>query len=232
MSLFSRTAQTKHLNHRSVVNRTALFARKLVRRSTLIDIGPLAFTIGVLWLKLTYFSSFVPAGWRAEEEMIRQWLWPAFHMLRFVYEYPHVLSATLASVLLLAAPFALLSRTPRFVALLILNLILTTLGVADVVYSPLYEDVLSAADLVRAPALGGAVPSILALLRLSDLVYYADILIGCALIPIYVSGSRKIGGFEVARPVRVSAALVIAGLVVGAPTASMLWNNRREFFSY
>jgi phosphoglycerol transferase MdoB-like AlkP superfamily enzyme len=227
----SSTSGEKQLHGHSITQLTALFGRRFARHRALLEIGPLAFTIAALSLKLAYFSGLVPTEWWAGDEITKQWLRPAFHTVRFLVSHPHVLSATVASVLLMLTPFPLLSRTWRFVSLLTFNLIVTTLGVADVVHARFYGDVVSVSDLVLAPALGGVLPSILKLLRITDVIYYLDIFVGFAILPIYVNSCRKLGPSDVWRPARVSAGLALAALLVVGPTAWMIWENRRDFFS-
>ena len=82
--------------------------------------------------------------------------------------------------------------------------------------------------LVLAPALGGVLPSILKLLRITDIIYYLDILVGCAILPIYVSSCRKLGRLDAWRPARVSAGLALAAFLVAGPTVWMMWENRRD----
>jgi phosphoglycerol transferase MdoB-like AlkP superfamily enzyme len=209
-----------------------LFEGTVGRRDPFLEFGPLAFTVVALSLKLAYFTYLVPGEWWASTDTIKHWLRPAFHVVRFLGGHPQVLTATFAAVLLLVTPFPLLPRRSRFASLLVLNLIVTTLGVADVVHARFYGDVLSASDLLLAPALGGVLPSILQLLRLTDLVYYLDILVGCAILAVHFRPYKRSGPLEILPPMRVSAVLILSGLLLAAPAASMMWKNRGEFFSY
>src|ERR1043166_2819106 len=195
-------------DHR-IMHRATVIARRLAHRHGFIDLAPVAFTILALWVKLAYFSYLVPGEWWASEERIKAWLRPALHILGFLLAHPHVAIATAASVLLIVTPFPLLSRMWRFMSLLLLNLVVTTLGLADVVHARFYGDVLSVSDLLLAPALEGILPSILKLVQPADAIYYVDILLGCAMLPIYLKHHRKLGCVEAYRPARISAALAL-----------------------
>ena len=214
------------------MQRASVIGRRVGHPQEFIDLAPVAFTIVALWVKLAYFSYLVPGEWWASEERIKHWLRPALHILGFLLAHPHVAIATGASVLLLVTPFPLLSRIWRFMSLLLLNLVVTTLGLADVVHARFYGDVLSVSDLLLAPALEGILPSILKVVRPTDPVYYLDILLGCAMLPIYLKHHRKMGFVEAPRPARLSAALALGGVFFAAPTAWMMWHDRSDFFSY
>jgi phosphoglycerol transferase MdoB-like AlkP superfamily enzyme len=185
-----------------------------------------------VWAKLVYFSALVPSEWWAPDESIKQWMRPAFYVFRSLLSHPHILSATLGILLLLVALLPLLRRTWRFTALLVLNLILTTLGVADLVHVRFYADVLSASDLILAPALSGLVPSILKLLRPTDSLYYVDIVFACAAFPFYVSRCKDVASFDRGYRARMSVALMVSGLILAVPTAVAVWQNGRELFGY
>src|ERR1051325_1055696 len=200
-------------------------------RLKLLEFGPLAFTILAVALKLAYFSYLVPGEWWASEERVRDWLRPTFHLLGFVVTHPQVLTATLGGVLVLLAPLPLVSRTWRFAALLTFNFIATTLGVADLVHARFYGDVLSVSDLLLAPSLGGVLPSILTLLHPTDVLYYADVLLGCAIIPAYLKLHRSSRVVHPRPSPRVSAGLALGGVFFAAPTGWLMWQTQGEFFS-
>jgi phosphoglycerol transferase MdoB-like AlkP superfamily enzyme len=185
-----------------------------------------------VWAKLVYFTVLLASEWWAPDASMREWMRPAFHVFRAVVAHPHTASATFGVLLLLIAVLPRVRRTLRFVLLLILDVFLTTLGLIDLVHVRFYADVVSIADLMLLPALGGVLPSILKLLHPSDALYYLDIVIGCAVLPAYVSACRRIAPFE--RHVRrgLSMRLAILGWLVVAPTAWMVWQNRSSFFSF
>src|SRR5690242_14489199 len=200
-------------------------------RLKLLEFGPLAFTILAVGLKLAYFSYLVPGEWWASEERVRQWLRPAFQIFGFLFPHPHVLTATMGGILVLLAPFPLVSRAWRFGWLLIFDVVVTTLGVADVVHARFYGDVLSVFDLLLAPSLGGVLPSILKLLRPTDVVYYLDILLGCTIFPAYLKRIRKDEAVQAETSVHLAAGLALGGFICAAPTGWMMWQTQGEFFS-
>jgi phosphoglycerol transferase MdoB-like AlkP superfamily enzyme len=157
---------------------------------------------------------------------------PAAYVFRSILAHPYIISATLASLLLIAALFPLLHRTPRFLLLVIVNLILTTLALGDMVHVRFYADVLSVSDLVMTSALGGVLRSILKEIRPSDVLYYSDVLVAAATLPFYVSACKHTSCLR--RPSRawISLGLAVFGLAVGAPTVGLLWWNKSNLFSY
>jgi phosphoglycerol transferase MdoB-like AlkP superfamily enzyme len=224
--------EDKRLAYESMTEtRTRLTRTPLVRR-WLIETGPLGCMLIAVWVKLVYFSALVPSEWWAPDESIKQWMRPAFYVVRSLLSHPHILSATLAILLLFVALLPLSRRSWRFTALLLLNLTLTTLGVADLVHVRFYADVLSASDLILAPALSGLLPSILKLLRPTDALYYVDVVIACAAFPFYVSHCRCVPSLDRATRARLSVALAVVGLVLAVPTAWMVGQNGRELFGY
>jgi len=65
----------------------------------LVEVGPLAAIVILLWAKLVYFSALLPSEWWAPEETIIQWMRPAFHVVGAIQRHPEVLGATLAALL-------------------------------------------------------------------------------------------------------------------------------------
>jgi len=198
----------------------------------LLETGTLVCILTIVWAKLVYFSVLVPSEWWAPEESIKHWMRPAFYVFRAIPTYPHVFSATLASLLLLVAPLPLLPRTWRFLFLLLLNLVLTTLGLADIVHIRFYADVISVSDLVTAPALKGLVPNIVKILRSTDALYYLDIVVSCGIFPLYVCACKRIAPLDRGHGARTSVKLAVVGLIFAMPTAWLIWQNERELFSY
>jgi len=198
----------------------------------LLETGALVCILTIVWGKLVYFSILLPSEWWASEESIKHWMRPAFYVFHAIPTDPHIFSATLAGLLLLVAPLPLLGRMWRFLLLLLLNLMLTTLGLADIVRGRFYGDVISVSDMVMAPALKDLVPNIVKMLRSTDALYYLDIMIGCAIFPLYVRACKRILPLDRGHRARASVGLLVVGLILAAPTAWLVWQNKRELFSH
>jgi lipoteichoic acid synthase len=203
-----------------------------MRRRWLLELGPLAAVVALLWVKLVYFSALLPGEWWAPEETIRQWMRQTSHVLGALLVHPHVLGATLAALLVLAALLPLAPRIWRFVALLSLDVFLTSVGLIDLVHVRFYADVVSYADVIRAPMLVGILPRVIESLPTTNAVYYLDILAGLLLAPWYVRACQRTPRLDHRSLTRVSVGLLGAGLVLAAPTVRTAWPGGREIFGY
>ena len=197
-----------------------------------MEVGPLAAMVALLWAKLVYFSALLPSEWWAPEETIRQWMRPALHVVSAVQAHPEVLGATLAGLLLLVASLLLLPRFSRVLALLLLNVFLTSLGITDLVHVRYYADVVSLSDVVMAPMVLGVLPRVFESLSTLNALYYLDIVAGLLLLPWYLRTCRRIPPLQ--RPLRIGIAFAVlgAGLVLAVPTARMAWRNGPALLAY
>jgi hypothetical protein len=103
----------------------------------LLEVGPLVWVMASLCVKLVYFNVLLRAVWLAPEEPLGRW----------IDAHLSVLSATLASLMLLAGLLLLVPQIWRLIILLALNLLLTSLVVADMVHMRFYGDVSSILEL-------------------------------------------------------------------------------------
>jgi len=197
-----------------------------------VEVGPLAAIMALLWAKLVYFSALLPSEWWAPEETIRQWMRPAFYVVSAVQAHPEVLGATLASLLVAFAVLPLLSRLSRLVALLVLDLILTSLGITDLVHVHYYADVVSLSDVVMAPMVVGVLPRVIESLSTLNAVYYLDIVVGLLLLPWYPRACRRIPRLHLRGRIGIGLALLGTGLVLALPTARMAWRNGPGLLGY
>lgn len=202
------------------------------RARWLVEVGPLAAMVALLWAKLVYFSALLPSEWWAPEETIIQWMRPAFHAVSAVQTRPEVLGATLASLLVLVAFLLLPPRLPRVLALLSLNLFLTSLGITDLVHVRYYADVVSLSDVVMAPMVLGVLPRVFESLSTLNALYYLDVAVGLLLLPWYLRACRTIPPLH--RPLRIGIGFAVlgAGLVLAVPTARMAWRTGPALLSY
>jgi len=197
-----------------------------------MEVGPLAAIVVLLWAKLVYFSALLPSEWWAPEESIIKWMRPAFHAVSAVRAHPEVLMATLAALLLLVATFLLLPRVPRVLALLALDLFLTSLAITDLVHVRYYADVVSLSDVMMAPMVLGVLPRVFESLSTLNALYYLDVAIGLLLLPWYWRAGRRIPPLP--RPTRIGLGLGVlgAGLVLAVPTARLAWRNGPALLGY
>ena len=197
-----------------------------------LDVGPLAAMVALLWAKLVYFSALLPSEWWAPEETIIQWMRPAFHFVSAVQAHPEVLAATLAGLLVLVASLLALPRLPRLLALLFLNLFLTSLGITDLVHVRFYADVVSLSDVVMAPMVLGVLPRVFESLSTLNALYYLDVVAGLLLLPWYLRACRRVPPLR--RPARVGIGFAVlgAGLVLAVPTARMAWRSGPALLGY
>jgi lipoteichoic acid synthase len=198
----------------------------------LLEVGPLAAMVALLWAKLVYFSTLLPGEWWAPEETIIQWMRPAFHAVSAVQAHPEVLAATLAGLLLLVASLLVLPRLPRLLTLLFLNLFLTSLGITDLVHVRYYADVVSLSDVVMAPMVLGVLPRVFESLSTLNALYYLDILASLLILPWYLRACRRIPPLR--RPARLGIGFGVlgAGLVLAVPTVRMAWRNGPALLAY
>lgn len=192
-------------------------------RRWLVEVGPLAWVAATLWGKLVYVSVVLPGmSWAGQESV---------GPLGAMWAYPHVFSATLASLLLLLAPFPLMPRALRFVVLLALDLVLTSLAVADLVHVRFYADVASVSELSSTHMLAWVLESLFTLLRPLDAVYFLDIVVGIAVLPFYLRAGAGTPGLGPAEVRRLSIGLLILGVLLILPTARLASADAEDVFS-
>lgn len=202
------------------------------RAPWLVEVGPLAAIVALLWTKLVYFSALLPSEWWAPEETIIQWMRPAFHVVSAVQARPEVLVTTLASLLVLVGFLPLLPRFPRVLALLGLNVFLTSLGITDLVHVRYYADVVSLSDVVMAPMVLGVLPRVFESLSTLNALYYLDIAVALLLLPWYLRACRAIPPLHRPARIRIGFAVLATGLVLAIPLARMAWRNGPALLAY
>lgn len=116
-----------------------------------------------VWLKLGAFSLPIEhrivqdwGGWTLRDALIAQ-------------------ASSVAPLLLLAAPVALLAPVRRVATLLALDVVLTLVLLADLVHFRFFTDVVSVSQLGDGPQLRLLLPNIVALLRTTDVLLFADV---------------------------------------------------------
>lgn len=157
----------------------------------LMELGPLAVVGVMLWAKLTYQSVMAPSEWWSNEGSIGAWMRPTVGFASALYENPRASTGTAASVLALVAPCALLPRGWRFACALVVSALLTALGLVDLLHVRFYGDVLSAQSFTTPRMLRDVMPSLPQILRGTDPAYAADLLVGAAMLPLYLRWVRR-----------------------------------------
>ena len=147
--------------------------------------------------------------------------------------HPEVLGANFASLLLVCTPLLLFSRAPRFLLLLILNFVVTTLVVANMIHATFYGGPLSAwMSKTALMHLGTLIPSILALIKPAYGVLYLDIIVAALLVPVYIRNSRAAPPLQ--WPYMLGAFLIACGLsaIVAAPSVRLLTQERTGLLAF
>src|SRR5262245_28737449 len=173
------------------------------------EIGPPALLVVVLAYKLVQMSALDHHRYPAE-----RW----------------VATATLGGLLVLVSPLAILPCVSRYIAILGLNAALTALALGDVIHQRFYGDVLSIQEIGAVGQLGRVAESVTTLLKPTDALYFLDVVVGAALVPIY---ARMCRGRPPALPrAHAAAGLLVAGLFLVLPSVRMAWLDPEEVFGY
>jgi lipoteichoic acid synthase len=133
-------------------------------------------------------------------------------------------SASLATVLLLIWPLLLLPRLWRLIPLLVLDLAVSFVLIADELYFRRYIDIITIPDLASAPVLlqRFARPVIVDLLRPIDLVYALDVVVLLLAVPFYVRASRGRAAIPLRLRSRVALCTLAVGLLAAVPMMRVL----------
>lgn len=213
--------------------------RQPLGRRLLLDFGPLVIITALVCFKLVYFSTLLPGQWwlsmndwwTTDQDPITGWVRSPAQIVAAIQARPHILSATLASLLFLFAPLVLIRCTWRLALLSMLNLALTLLGVAGFLHYRFFGDVLSVSDLYVAPQLPVVVPSIMRQLHAVDALYFLDVLASLVLLPFYVWACRRVPSLDPGASKRLGIGVLALGLVVAFPTARLISEDTEGLFS-
>jgi lipoteichoic acid synthase len=185
----------------------------------------------LIWGKLVYLSLFLTSEWWANEPSIGRWMRSTEQFLGAIQDQPYIASATLASLLIIGAPLMLASRGRRLGLLILLNLALTVVGLADLLHVRFYADVLSASSFTTARMIRDVLPSLGDIFLPTDPLYAVDIALALLLLPRYRDVCRRIPGFGFASRARLATGLLIAGLLFAEPTLRLAWDQDQGLFS-
>jgi hypothetical protein len=149
-------------------------------RALAFELTPLICTILVLWFKQVYFAlAQSQMGGLISSSLPEQ------------ANYLVLLTATLSTIIVPVALIALLPRVPRLVALFCLDLIYTTLILADIISIRFYGEILSFMGVTPFRMIRTVLPSIRAQLVRADALLYIDLVAALVLLPFYLRESRR-----------------------------------------
>ena len=115
----------------------------------LLEFGPFTWVALSLWIKQIHLAIYL------------QGLWVQESLGRWISAHPQVFSATIASVLFLTCLTLLVGRARRYVILAFINLVVTTVILADKISFRFYGDVISVVNLTSPKMMEAVIPSII-----------------------------------------------------------------------
>ena len=139
-------------------------------------------------------------------------------------------TATLAVLLILAAPTMLASWRYRRFTLLALSVCLTSVALADVLHFRFYGDVISIAELAHTRQLSALLDSVVAMLRPTDAFLYADVAVlsVASWSPIVPRSTQT----ALVPGPRLATSVLVAGLMLAGIPAQLIWDDPEEVFEY
>ena len=187
----------------------------------LTEIVPLIMVIASLWCKKLYFFYSLKHVWWGFNEPFKKWL----------MTHPEIFSANLVILLLIVSLVIFLPRINRFVVLIILDFLLTSLIVADRLHVLWFAEITSISEMPSAAMLPKVSESIIKLLKPSYLVYYFDIFLGILVLPFYINACKHIQPFDRKHIKRIFAGSLVASILFAAPTLRLFWNDKHALFA-
>ena len=190
----------------------------------LSEIGPTIVVVSVIWAKLIQISLLLPSvSWAGGEPL---------QLFAAVRAYPDMFSATLACLLLPTAFLFLVHRVARLVTLLLLDLALTMLAVADFIHVRFYADVSSIADIAQTSMLEWVVDSLLTLPQATDALYFVDIMIGALLVLPYAHWCQRVEPLGPVARARLVTGPAVAAFLFVLPTTRLASAEQTSIFGY
>ena len=185
-----------------------------------LELGPLTWVIAAVSFKTLYLSAFLQT--------------PRFVPRPFdlMLGHPAAVSASLASIILLVSFLPLLPRIARYTILLTLNFLLTSLVVVDLMHSIYYGDVFSVSTLSKVQMAPAVFSSLAELSESWYAVLFLDVVVGAALMPIYVRDCRSVLPFERRSSKWLCIGLLVAGLLLTLPALQLASQDENGVFAY
>ena len=178
---------------------------------------PAAILVAV-WLKLGLFN--LPFGDRIVQDWGGAWV-PRNALI--------AQAASVAPLLLLAAPLVLLAPVRRLAAFVALDVLLTLLLLVDLVHFRFFTDVPSVTQLGDGPQLRLLLPNVVALLRPTDLLLFADVAL---LLAAWPRLRRRLLAAPPERRGVLAGIVLAAGLAASALPAAVVLRRWDDVFVY
>jgi lipoteichoic acid synthase len=178
-----------------------------------LNVAPVVLTAALLWAKQLYFN-LVLQGVRGRSGGNLS----SLDMM--------LMSSSLASILLPIGLILLLHPVLRYAALLLLNVVVTTLILTDEVSVRFYGHVFSFFHVTPIRMIQTVLPSIHALLQSKDALYYADIVAACLLMPLYIAMLRRAQSIKPERSGREAVITLAVGCALAAPSVHLLHETK------
>jgi lipoteichoic acid synthase len=196
-------------------------SRQSTRGEWLLIAAPFLVLMLIVWAKLSYFN-FPPREHLATE-------WVKWNLKEAVQAW----ASTAAILLVLCSPLLLLRPVSRFVALAIVDLLVTVLVLSNLLYFRFYGDVISVTVITVAGQVGGVTDSLVRLVRPTDILLVADLLLIPIALPLYARAIRR-RGLQRARPLRryVGKAILAGVLLLLVAPVRIVVLDRGETFRY
>jgi lipoteichoic acid synthase len=201
-------------------------------RRYVVEFAPCLAVLLLMWGKLICFSLLLPGEWWEQGDSLPRLVRLAPDLGEAIRANPHLLSATLGCLLILAAPILLLPRGLRVVGLLVQNFLVTSLALAQLVHFRFDAELFSLVDLPALRMLRSVASSVFNFLGPSDFAFYLDVALGLVLLPVYLWRWRSVPSLP--RNARWAPALGLlgAGLLVSIPSASLVAQGARGMAAY
>ena len=202
--------------------------------SWLLTIAPALCFLALVCAKLVFITWLIPGeywDWVLDESVGR-WIRAPSHVFSALRQHPYVVSTTLASLMIPSALLLLFPRVWTLSLLILLDLLLTTVGLADALYIRFYGELSSVLDVSASNMLPTVYRSVLRLLDPTDAMYYVDILAGLIAFPIYVRASRRTSQPSRAAILRLSMILFSASLLLLLPATRVVWQDENGAFAF
>ena len=186
------------------------------------DFGPVFLGVSALWVKLVFFSLSLRNVWWAPETSLGEWL----------IAHVDILNMTAATVLILFAPIIVLPRVWGFVLVLAVDLVVSTLIVTNNMHFRYFGNIMPFSQVSSVRNVTYVLPSILLQLRLVDIAYYIDIVVGILIVPFYRISCQHVPSLERNVRLRICCRSMLVGALVATPTLRMLSQGKDLLFAY
>lgn len=187
----------------------------------LTEIVPLSMVIASLWCKKLYFFYSLKHVWWGFNEPFKKWL----------MTHPEIFSANLVILLLIVSLVIFLPRINRFVVLIILDFLLTSLIVTDRLHVLWFAEITSISQISSYRMLPEVSDSIIKLLKPSYVAYYLDIILGILVLPYYINICKQTHPLDRKYIKRIFAGSLVASVIVAAPILKLVWNDKDALFA-